>query len=420
MHLSEFSPHSSPQKFEKILSLITLASRLLSSKVQALIHHATWMVFSPDGSQISLAPFPVALAKNDSDRYCLDPIIISAWIEGKDLHSLCCFSPATVFTAHAIPQVSLDCLIWLDPLRLGISQHLVRLACQFTDIADLRKHPVFRDICKYRASTGYLQHYSVDHSWCKCPMEILLFASYSLSVSQPWGCNLCSYGRIVLFISLLLPLLLSCLLGRIITLRLSHLMGKISCMYQYWLKLSFCPYGPITFEDLCLWAGKRLLSPVLCRYIHVVFMLLLWYWQDKLQPCQCWFFLLFCLLFSPFSLWKACGSFSTSEPAMMHHWTFMSPKQWFWMKEKSISGDWSEVANHECWPVRTGFSHPFPQPILSCVVQMEHYNSAKHVSSQLKRMGKPQKHRGLVYFFLNMEKPPSCPFSELDVTQKRN
>ena len=73
----------------KALFLMALASGLRSSQLFALIRHPSWLVFSQDGRQVSLAPSPGFLAKNERIGHSVSPCVLRAWMVGSAFHPLC-------------------------------------------------------------------------------------------------------------------------------------------------------------------------------------------------------------------------------------------------------------------------------------------------------------------------------------------
>ena len=71
------------------LILVALASGLRSSQFFALVRHPSWLVFSSDGRQVSLAPSPGFLAKNERLGHSVSPCLLRAWLVGSDYHPLC-------------------------------------------------------------------------------------------------------------------------------------------------------------------------------------------------------------------------------------------------------------------------------------------------------------------------------------------
>ena len=52
---------------QKALFLLALTTALSASQLHAVVRHSAWLVFSPDGSKVSLTPPPRFLAKNERE-----------------------------------------------------------------------------------------------------------------------------------------------------------------------------------------------------------------------------------------------------------------------------------------------------------------------------------------------------------------
>ena len=76
-------------RLRKALFLVAMASGLRASQLHALTRHPSWLVFTEDGRQVSLAPSPKFLAKNEREGHVLAPIVLQAWLVGGRPHLLC-------------------------------------------------------------------------------------------------------------------------------------------------------------------------------------------------------------------------------------------------------------------------------------------------------------------------------------------
>ena len=86
----EFGEQASAELLlRKALFLLALATGLRASQLHAMVRHPAWMVFAPDGSQVSLTPSPRFLAKNERVERNLPPVVVLAWRTSDGSHALC-------------------------------------------------------------------------------------------------------------------------------------------------------------------------------------------------------------------------------------------------------------------------------------------------------------------------------------------
>ena len=148
----------------KALFLIALASGLRASQLHALVRHPAWLVFSPDGQRVSLAPSPKFLAKNEREGHVLTPLLIQAWMDGPSHHPLC---PVEALRRYVIasPHQSHNRLFLWPNTNKPLSRILVsKVLCSIIEAADPGKAPKGKDIRAMSATMSFLRHFSLEQA----------------------------------------------------------------------------------------------------------------------------------------------------------------------------------------------------------------------------------------------------------------
>lgn len=99
------------------------------TQLDALAHFSVWTVSDPDGSEVSLAPSSAFLAKNDQDGHRLSSVVIPAWTEGSQCHTLCpvlALNPYLVATAKATLS---HFFVWPTSLAFCSRQCIAQIIC---------------------------------------------------------------------------------------------------------------------------------------------------------------------------------------------------------------------------------------------------------------------------------------------------
>ena len=121
--LNSLSPPEFPSNPSKILLLhkavflLALATGLRASQLHALTRRPAWTIFASGDTQVSLAPLPSFLAKNEREQHRLQPIIIPAWSENGVPHrSTPCQSSTELLISHHFCSVRFAlCVARLPP-----------------------------------------------------------------------------------------------------------------------------------------------------------------------------------------------------------------------------------------------------------------------------------------------------------------
>lgn len=149
---------------QKALFLVAMASGLRASQLHALVRHPSWLVFSPDGSRVSLAPSPKFLAKNERDGHVLTPIVLRAWLEGVQPHPLCPVEALRRYVAASPQRTHTRLFLWPSTATPLTRLHVSKLLCSTIEAADPGKAPRGQDVRAMSATLAFLQHYSLDQT----------------------------------------------------------------------------------------------------------------------------------------------------------------------------------------------------------------------------------------------------------------
>ena len=155
-------PIATRDLLRKALFLVALASGLRSSQLHALIRHPSWLVFSSDGRQVSLAPSPKFLAKNERLGHSLQPSTLRAWMLEDAHHPLCPVGALRDYVRATSRRAPPRLFVWPDTLLPFSRIHISRLLCGVIEEADPGKAPRGHDVRALSASLSFLRHYSVD------------------------------------------------------------------------------------------------------------------------------------------------------------------------------------------------------------------------------------------------------------------
>ena len=149
-------------QLRKTLFLVALASGLRSSQLQALLRHPSWLVFSADGLQVSLAPSPKFLAKNERLGHSLAPTTIRAWMVAGAHHPLCPVGALREYVRATSRRAPSRLFVWPGALTTLSRLHISRVLCGVINEADPDKAPRGHDVRALSASLSFLRHYSED------------------------------------------------------------------------------------------------------------------------------------------------------------------------------------------------------------------------------------------------------------------
>ena len=157
-------PAAAPPRllFRRALFLLALATGLRASQLHALSRRPAWTVFAAGDTQVSLAPVPTFLAKNERETHRLHPVVVPAWFEAGGHHPLC---PVAALRAYLLStrRASLDSLfVWPDSLRPCSRVHISRVLCETIEAADPGRCPRGQEVRRFAGSLLYLRTYSLD------------------------------------------------------------------------------------------------------------------------------------------------------------------------------------------------------------------------------------------------------------------
>ena len=159
----EFSIAPDPRKLlHKALFLVAMASGLRASQLHALVRHPSWLVFAADGRQMSLAPSPKFIAKNEREGHTLSPIVIQAWMEQNTHHPLCPVGVLRQYVRATSTQAPTRLFVWPDTFKPLSRLHISKILCGVIEKADPGKAPKGHDVRAMSATMAFLRHYSVD------------------------------------------------------------------------------------------------------------------------------------------------------------------------------------------------------------------------------------------------------------------
>ena len=159
----DFSTAPGPhQLLRKALFLVAMASGLRASQLHALVRSSTWLVFAEDGRQVSLAPSPRFLAKNERVGHTLRPLVLQAWMEGPRHHALCPVQALRSYVAATPGRGRVRLFIWPDSGRPLTRLHISKLLCGVIEEADPGKAPRGHDVRAMSSTLAFLRHHSLD------------------------------------------------------------------------------------------------------------------------------------------------------------------------------------------------------------------------------------------------------------------
>lgn len=129
--------------------LVVLALGNHSSQLYTFTHQLAWAVLYPHCSQMSLAPSPHMLAKNECEGHCLDLVVFLAWTVDGHPHPLC-----PVNLLQTVIQVTQDApmnylFVWPDSLHNCSKMHITSVFWQVTQAVDLGQLSLAQDIHKF-------------------------------------------------------------------------------------------------------------------------------------------------------------------------------------------------------------------------------------------------------------------------------
>lgn len=148
--------------FRRALFLLALASGLRASQIYALSRLPAWTVFSAGDRQVSLAPVPSFLAKNERDGHCLLPIIVPAWWDGDSPHALCPVSALRRYLLATARSRSSHLFVWPATLQPCSRVHIARVLCDTVEAADPGKCPRGHDVRRCASTLHFLRSHSLE------------------------------------------------------------------------------------------------------------------------------------------------------------------------------------------------------------------------------------------------------------------
>ena len=157
---------------KKALFLVALASGLRVSQLRALTRAETLTRFTPDLTQVTLAPNPQFIAKNERLHHRMKPVIVPALIEGGSAHTLC---PVRALREYMNEVAGDEENLWIWPrTQQAISTaQIAKLICQVIEEADPGKAPTAHDVRGCASSLAFgrsLDPYQVQLAgqWASC------------------------------------------------------------------------------------------------------------------------------------------------------------------------------------------------------------------------------------------------------------
>ena len=147
---------------QKALFLVAMASGLRASQLHALIRHPAWLVFTPDGRRVSLAPSPKFLAKNEREGHTLTPLVIQAWMDGPSHHPLCPVDALRQYLVVTPYHTNTRLFIWPTTRKPMSRLQISKLLCTIINEADPGKAPKGKDVRTMSSTLAFLQHFSLD------------------------------------------------------------------------------------------------------------------------------------------------------------------------------------------------------------------------------------------------------------------
>ena len=174
-HLSsdQYTENASPDNLlKKALFLVALASGLRVSQLRALTRSENLTKFAPDSSQVTLAPNPKFIAKNERLHHRMKPVMVPALIEGERPHSLC---PVVALRKYMREVVGDDENLWIWPRtqQAMSTAQVAKLIRQVIEEADPGKAPMAHDVRGCASSLAFgrsLDPYQVQLAgqWASC------------------------------------------------------------------------------------------------------------------------------------------------------------------------------------------------------------------------------------------------------------
>ena len=157
-----FGVDASPRRLlQKTLFLVAMASGLRVSQLHALVRDPAWLVFAVDGSQVSLAPSPRFLAKNEREGRSLPPLVVRAWLVDGRPHDLC---PVLALRRYlgALPEPQGRLFLWPDTRQPLTRVRISRMLCEVIEEADPGCAPRGHDVRSLSATLSFLRHCSLE------------------------------------------------------------------------------------------------------------------------------------------------------------------------------------------------------------------------------------------------------------------
>ena len=146
----------------RALFLVAMASGLRASQLHALLRIPGCLVIAEDSSQMSLAPDPAFLAKNEREGHILSPVVIPAWRVDGHPHDLCPVAALEQYI-EATRDTQESRLFLSSTTGSPLSRRqLSTLLCRIIQTADPGHGPVAQDIRRLSSTLAFLRQYSVD------------------------------------------------------------------------------------------------------------------------------------------------------------------------------------------------------------------------------------------------------------------
>ena len=146
---------------QKALFLTALATGFRAYQLRTLTRFPQWTSFAEDLSNVSLAPSPRFLAKNERENHHLQPVVVPAWVEQGVHHSLCLVTALKTYLDSSLEQPLHSLFTSQEGKQLstrGISALLRKLIEEADPGKAIRAH----DIRGAASSLAFLRTYSVS------------------------------------------------------------------------------------------------------------------------------------------------------------------------------------------------------------------------------------------------------------------
>ncbi|MPC60256.1 hypothetical protein E2C01_054295 [Portunus trituberculatus] len=154
------SPLSLVPALKKALFLTALASGLRASQLRALTRFPQWTVFVEDRSHVSLAPSPRFLTKNEREDHRLQLVVIPAWMDHGEHHSLCPVAALKYFIKASSDQPP-HCLFVSERGSPLSTRRISALLHELIEEADPGRAPKAHDIRGAAYSLAFLRTFSL-------------------------------------------------------------------------------------------------------------------------------------------------------------------------------------------------------------------------------------------------------------------